>query len=99
VRLNRKRRTAEDGLLFEKELFEPGHPWRFTGQIMYELENIDSLILLYMAANSVNMLGSTRSRGLGWNKITLTESNQAVTPDALEEMWNRWSITLPKVKD
>lgn len=99
VRLNRKRRTAEDGLLFEKELFEPGYPWRFVGQIIYERENPDSLALLYMAANSVNMLGSARSRGLGWSEIKLDESNQSMTPSVLEELWDRWSATLPKVEE
>jgi hypothetical protein len=97
VRLNRKRRTAEEGFLFEQELFEPGHPWQFAGQITYEGEAPDSLVLLYMAANSINMLGSGRSRGLGWSEVLLTEFDNSTVPE-LEEVWNRWITTQRKVK-
>lgn len=94
VRLNRKRRIAEDRSLFEKELFEPGYPWQFVSEIIYEGEDDDSLVLLYMAARAVSMLGSGRSRGLGWSEVALTETNQTI---ALDEMWHRWSAALPKL--
>lgn len=99
VRLNRKRRTAEDGLFFEKELFEPGHPWEFAGQIIYEGDDNNALAIVYMAARSTNMLGTARSRGLGWNQITLTEANVTMTLAVLEKMWTDWSKTLPRARE
>lgn len=92
VSINRKRRTAEPQRLYNIELFEPGMPLTFSGELEYLGDGATELAPLFMAARMVNKLGGNRSRGLGWCKIVLTKSTEVeeVGKTELRALWSQW---------
>lgn len=86
VRINRRRRTAEDDFLFQTELFQPGVDWKFAGPATFYGSEID-LTPLYVAARAVSMLGGGRSRGLGWCDLKLVGAPEGAD---LRARWEEW---------
>jgi len=84
--LNRRRRVVEEKHLFSTELYAPGMLWRFAGEIDFNRPEYD-LALLVMAARGVNMMGGSRSRGLGWCMVTLSCESVSLDPKALWDAW------------
>lgn len=90
VRINRKRRVAQDNFLFDIELFQPGYSWEFTGQLTYTGDNMADLAPLLLASKGVTMLGKARSRGLGWCSVHIGDE-QSQDTDNLRVLWKTWS--------
>ncbi len=90
VRINRRRRVVEDQFLFDTELFEPGIPWTFSGTANYLGRHPQNLVLIYMAARAVTMMGSARSRGLGWSTLVVEGEDGAPSAEELQAMWTAW---------
>lgn len=86
TRINRRRHVVEEKFLFDTELFEPGVPWSFWGKVRYFDEELD-LTPLYVAAHGVTSIGGSRSRGLGWCRLTI---DTAPSPEELIEYWSTW---------
>lgn len=86
IRVNRRRGVVESQFLFNTEIFEPGIPWKYEGQIDFEGEVVE-LVPLYLAVRDVTMIGGSRSRGLGWCTLSLPT---APTSDELRVLWETW---------
>jgi CRISPR/Cas system CSM-associated protein Csm3 (group 7 of RAMP superfamily) len=71
VAVSRRRRVAEDQLLYSREIFLPGAPLEFGGAITGRVEQ-SGLALLWAAARMMCNLGGARSGGLGWGSATFT---------------------------
>lgn len=70
VGLSRRRRAAEDNLLFDTEVFLPGGPITFTGHIVGDIEEND-LALLLVGLENLKTLGNNKTAGLGWCKVKI----------------------------
>lgn len=87
IGINRQRRIVQEDLLFWTELFEPGFPWEFVGNGYFK-GTLGDLVPLYLAAACVNSLGGSRTRGLGWCRLTISaEGDQMLRT---REAWDAW---------
>lgn len=90
IRINRYRRVVQEDFLFSTELFEPGMPWTFGGQVAFTGDTVD-LAPVYLAVQAVNMLGGSRSRGLGWCQLSLLPLEEGIPGlEARAELWEQW---------
>lgn len=65
VGISRTRRVAQDALLYTTELFQPGAPLVFSGELS-DIETLADAAWLYAGLQFMESLGSDRTRGLGW---------------------------------
>jgi hypothetical protein len=68
VAVSRRRRVAEDQLLYSREVFLPGVPLEFGGAITGCVER-SGLALLWAAGRTLHNLGGARSGGMGWGSV------------------------------
>ena len=89
VAVSRRRRVAEDQLLYNREVFLPGVPLEFSGAIVGRVEQ-SGLALLWAAARTLHNLGGARSGGLGWGKVTFTVHDRDAGHDLTWQEVSRW---------
>ncbi len=65
VGISRRRRVAEDNLLYDSEVFLPGGPVSYRGEIQGNI-NKDGLGLLVAGLENLRTLGNSKTRGMGW---------------------------------
>lgn len=68
VAINRRRGTAEPGLLFSTEIVFDGVPLAFSGTIDGEL-SLAQVALLVAGLQELYSIGRAKSRGLGWFEL------------------------------
>jgi CRISPR/Cas system CSM-associated protein Csm3 (group 7 of RAMP superfamily) len=84
VALNRRRRVAEDQHLYDTELFLPGAPLEFSGDLRGPLTQAQAGLLL-AGLRLIPALGGGKTGGLGWIEAAAT-----VTADG--EAWTRAAL-------
>ncbi len=65
VSLNRRRNVAGEHLLYTTELFAPGIPVAFTGDLSGDLELVDAAWVI-AGLNLLSTIGKSKTGGLGW---------------------------------
>jgi len=95
VALSRHRRVAEENLLFTTEVFSPGVPLTFRGEIKGDLTPAQLALLVY-SLKSLSNLGSSKTSGLGWCSVEpsvqgLNADNwETISIETLAEEVRRW---------
>ena len=93
VAINRRRRVAQDDFLYQTELFMPGLPLAFSGQMQGEISQAQAGLLL-AGLRLMPALGKGKSGGLGWieAEATITTGDGTVwtTADLASAVTNAW---------
>ena len=76
VGIARRRRVAEDQLLYSTEVIAPGVPLTFKGAISGNVDEAD-LDLLRAGLESLFALGGAKTAGLGWFDLDVTVETEA----------------------
>ena len=84
VALNRRRKVAEDNLLYTTELFQPGVPVAFSGTLDGAID-LESAAWLAAGLQLMANLGQGKSTGLGWCRaeVTVRQDDAEITPAQL----------------
>jgi CRISPR/Cas system CSM-associated protein Csm3 (group 7 of RAMP superfamily) len=91
VAVSRRRRVAEDQLLYSREVFLPGAPLEFggAGAITGRVEQ-SGLALLWAAARTLRNLGGARSGGLGWGRVIFVVHDHDAKRDLAWQEVSAW---------
>ncbi len=94
VGISRRRRVAEDNLLFDTEVFMPGGPVSCAGQIQGRVDDA-GLGLLVAGLENLLMLGNSKTAGLGWfqpdfNVCQVTNKGQDEQKLSVAGIKKRW---------
>lgn len=81
VALNRRRGVAGDHLLYTTELFEPGAPVSFSGDLTGDLDLVDAAWVL-AGLNLMGGIGKSKSGGLGWLRAEAVVSQDGAPVEA-----------------
>jgi len=86
VGISRTRRVAQDALLYTTELFQPGVPLVFSGELQ-DVETLVDAAWLYAGLQFMESVGSNRTRGLGWveSRIQVLQDSAVITPEQLRQ--------------
>lgn len=89
VGLSRRRRVAEDNLLFDTEVFLPGGPVSFSGEIQGDIEpeNLKDLGLLVAGLEQLRSLGNSKTAGLGWCNVTFEIHQPELSRAEIKKGW------------
>lgn len=68
VSINRRRRVAEDALLYSTELFYPGVTLIFGGVVLGEVDEVEAGLMV-AGLNLIPAMGRGKSGGLGWISV------------------------------
>lgn len=91
VGISRYRRVAEDDLLYSTEVFVPGGPVIFKGNISGQVDELE-FGLLVAGLELMTTLGSGKTAGLGWFELDM-----AITANlSATEAKARWLASLTK---
>lgn len=95
VGLSRRRRVAQDGLLYTTEVFQPGGTVTLAGEIFGVVDEND-VGLLVAGLENLLALGADRSRGMGWCdldfEIYRIEDDGGESALAAEDLRRRWLV-------
>jgi len=83
VSLNRRRKVAGDQLLYTTELFEPGVPVAFSGEMVGDLELVDAGWIV-AGLNLFAAIGQGKTGGLGWLQATAGVQQEGVEISAAQ---------------
>jgi CRISPR/Cas system CSM-associated protein Csm3 (group 7 of RAMP superfamily) len=94
VGISRRRRVAEDNLLFDTEVFTPGGPVTYAGEIRGEVDE-NGLGLLVAGLENLFTLGNSKTSGLGWFQPNFTvyqvtnkgQDEQRLSVDEIKQRW------------
>lgn len=95
VGISRRRRVAEDRLLYTTEVFQPGNILIMEGEIGGQLQNEQDLALLVASLDALFTLGSNKTRGMGWCRLELQaqaydgETWKTLDLDSARRRWER----------
>jgi CRISPR/Cas system CSM-associated protein Csm3 (group 7 of RAMP superfamily) len=93
VGLSRRRRVAQDQLLYHTEVFLPGGTVTLEGEIRGSADEGD-LGLLVAGLENVLTLGGSKTSGMGWCEIEFDlhriEDSGGETPLSADELRQRW---------
>ncbi|MCQ3933164.1 MAG: hypothetical protein DPW16_22170 [Chloroflexi bacterium] len=71
VGINRRRRVAQDQILYSTEVFAPGIDLEFSGSVTALVDDEALIYLLMAGLRFIEQIGSQRSRGFGWCKVDI----------------------------
>lgn len=83
VSLNRRRNVAGDALLYTTELFEPGIPVTFSGDLTGDLALTDAAWVV-AGVHLLAGMGKSKSAGLGWLEATAVVAQEHAVVDAAQ---------------
>lgn len=95
VGLSRRRRVAEDQLLYTTEVVAPGVPLTFHGTIRGEVDEVD-MSLLQAGLESLFALGGGKTAGLGWFELEVTIETEAPAALAIATSTPTASLAAPE---